>query len=571
MEAAPPLRQDLQVTPLQDAEGVIYYDVRDPHTGGALRLYDFEWLVASRCDGRMTFAELARFTQEQLGYDATPEELQVYVQRLQQLGLLGGAPAEPAPSPSAEVAPALPPPPVTTAAEPGPEEVPLERRATLLLSPVSTAPASPVELPSDPAAGPVPAEAAVPRITLPPAAAAPVAPAESVSADEGEYAATVPDLPAMAAAPTGSAAAEQAPAAAVEVRSEAPEQEKEPTGELPQAEKTARPVEADEEFDQIEGQSRAGKWIAVLVIVLAVVVIIYFLMGLQGPALGVRVLRVQPHAVVRSLSAPAVVHRGEAQVLKLEAGGLLSSVVSEGAEVSAGMVLAVLQEHARREKEITELKERIIYYQRRRDAARDRGDAALEREAQIKIRDKEQRLALAEAELKKTQLVADRAGKVKKVLVSAGEMITPGSDVLELADRAPGAELRLPAEEAQGIKIGQELQLAAATPLSAHVTALTQQGGATTIHLELPDAAAVEEGQKLQVLRGRVQNVIEVPSTALQGDTVFVVNQGRAARRRIKVLEKEGANVLVEGLGGGDQVIVSNLDDLRDGQAVKAL
>src|SRR5579883_3373832 len=82
----PRLRHDLRVTPLQDADGVSYYDVSDPGTGGVLRLYDFEWLVAERIDGQHGLDELVRWTREVLGIDVSAEDLRTYVGRLGALG-----------------------------------------------------------------------------------------------------------------------------------------------------------------------------------------------------------------------------------------------------------------------------------------------------------------------------------------------------------------------------------------------------------------------------------------------------------------------------------------------------
>ena len=47
----PRLRSDLRSEPVEDAQGVLYFDVSDPKNGGVLRLFDFEWLLALKFDG----------------------------------------------------------------------------------------------------------------------------------------------------------------------------------------------------------------------------------------------------------------------------------------------------------------------------------------------------------------------------------------------------------------------------------------------------------------------------------------------------------------------------------------
>ena len=87
------LRADLQSAEVVDADGVLYYDVTDPRTGGVLRLFDYEWLIAQKLDGQRGFDELARWTEEQFGFAASRDDLQVYAERLQQLGVVEGTPA----------------------------------------------------------------------------------------------------------------------------------------------------------------------------------------------------------------------------------------------------------------------------------------------------------------------------------------------------------------------------------------------------------------------------------------------------------------------------------------------
>jgi hypothetical protein len=88
MTTSPRLRADLQALPVEDADGVLYYDVSDPKTGTVLRLFDFEWLLAQRLDGRKSLDELVSFTEAELGFSTSRADLEVYAEKLQQLGLI---------------------------------------------------------------------------------------------------------------------------------------------------------------------------------------------------------------------------------------------------------------------------------------------------------------------------------------------------------------------------------------------------------------------------------------------------------------------------------------------------
>jgi RND family efflux transporter MFP subunit len=670
--ATPRLRQDLVVTPLQDADGIAYYDVSDPRTGGILRLYDFEWLVAEQLDGRRSLEDLARWAQDHLGLSATSEDLSVYVQRLAVLGLfdtvasaLPVTPQAHAPLPlpeavpaavsepvrfvpvrtpeaaAAPVAPAAPPTPPAAPPEREAEAQPPrddqrsaplreERRATLMMPTV--APGSTAA----PAAAPAPEpEPPLPRIELPvtvsppemptltpiaptPLSERPTAPLQAVAAGAepevltGPAAAPQETAPQEAGAEAGlgfprikereQASGPEASTAplpevsgpgigpSIDIRIDTVSGEpKSPASETPAqvaAEAIPRatvPQErvkqaAEDELEETPGTSRAGRWIALLVVLLALAGVVYFLLGLngkQGPSVGVRVQRAQPQDVNRTLSATAVLQRGAGTVLKMEVGGVLASVVSEGAEVSAGMSLAALEAQPRLQKDLTEVRERLAHYQRRRDVAKEKGDESAEREAQSKIREKEERLAKLEADLKKTQLLSPRAGKVTRVMAHAGDLVAPGSEVVEIADRFLSAELRLPAAEAKELKEGQELILqgAGGASVTGRIAEIRESGSEAIVRSELAgEAPDFKPGAELKVVRGRLRDVVELPASALlAGDAVYVVSAGQAMRHKVTVLEKQGAKVLVSGLGPGDEVIVGSPSELREGQPVRVL
>jgi membrane fusion protein (multidrug efflux system) len=91
-----------------------------------------------------------------------------------------------------------------------------------------------------------------------------------------------------------------------------------------------------------------------------------------------------------------------------------------------------------------------------------------------------------------------------------------------------------------------------------------------------PDRALVD-GQlvEVEVEAEKPVEKIVVPQTALLADQagtyVFVVEDGKAAVRRIKPAGESGSNTVIEeGLAEGEQVIVEGLQAIRPGQAVQA-
>jgi membrane fusion protein (multidrug efflux system) len=74
---------------------------------------------------------------------------------------------------------------------------------------------------------------------------------------------------------------------------------------------------------------------------------------------------------------------------------------------------------------------------------------------------------------------------------------------------------------------------------------------------------------------GQPEEQIVVPQAALVADQkgiyVFVIEDGKAAIRRVKVSGESGPNaVIAEGLKGGEQVIVEGIQSVRPGTAVQA-
>jgi len=105
MSVTPKLRSDLTATPLEE-EGVKYFDVNDPRSGARMRLFDFEWQLASQLNGARAFGELASWAQDRLGITPTADDIETYAARLAELGFFDGyAPAaQPAAPQAAEQA-----------------------------------------------------------------------------------------------------------------------------------------------------------------------------------------------------------------------------------------------------------------------------------------------------------------------------------------------------------------------------------------------------------------------------------------------------------------------------------
>ena len=515
--STPRIRSDLQATPAEEG-GIKYFDVSDPKSGSRMRMYDFEWLIAERMDGRRPFDEVASWARERLGIAPSASDLEEYARRLKELGFFDLTPAEEAPVRAAPTAPTMmreaPAMPSSSgngagkAAADVDEEIPtLVAEAPLMGAGRSTAPA-----------------ATAPTMAMP------------VTSERPAVAAPVPDKPQPAKTPPAKVGSGTDRSKAI--------------------------------VDEAGSRSSAGSIIGI-VLVLAVVggIVAYVkLMGGTGAA-HVTTVVATPREVVRLYDGAATVKKSEGQTLAFGEAGKVSDVVAAGTEAKAGMPLATLDSYAKIEKDLADVKDRAAYYEKQLAAAKAKGEEEAAKADDAKVAEKKKLLAELEARAAKVRLVAPGPGTVGQVLVTAGADVKAGAPVVKLADKRNLVDFKLPAADAATMKPGAAVTLQAASggaPIAGRVANV--DGG--TVSVELADDAAAKPGDSLRLVKARVSNVVPVPTAALVGgDTVFVLAEGTVHARKVTVVDKTPTEVLVgSGLQRGDQVVSSGAETLKDGE-----
>src|SRR5688572_17145506 len=89
MSSNPSFRTDLVAQPVSDA-GQRFVDVTDPDSGKTYRFYEVEYSLACAMDGRRNVDELADWALDELGLQASREELESVIDTLSDLGYLEG-------------------------------------------------------------------------------------------------------------------------------------------------------------------------------------------------------------------------------------------------------------------------------------------------------------------------------------------------------------------------------------------------------------------------------------------------------------------------------------------------
>jgi membrane fusion protein, heavy metal efflux system len=174
-------------------------------------------------------------------------------------------------------------------------------------------------------------------------------------------------------------------------------------------------------------------------------------------------------------------------------------------------------------------------------------------------------------------LRAPWAGRVAEVAVSPGQSVAPGTALARLvrlrpvwldvalrpedAVRATGAVAGLSLRRPSG---GEAIVLPApAVRLVSHAPEVDPRTATVAVLLEL-DRSATElplgSVVEAEVLLGAEKKGIVIPATALVDDAgipvVYVQTEGESfARREVKVVARQGATAVVEGLGHGERLV----------------
>ena len=87
-----------------------------------------------------------------------------------------------------------------------------------------------------------------------------------------------------------------------------------------------------------------------------------------------------------------------------------------------------------------------------------------------------------------------------------------------------------------------------------------------------PDNLMYGETGEMNIILGRKENALIIPTRALQVDQVLIVDDGVVEQRTVKVGFKRLDFVeILDGLNGGEQVIVADQDTFHPGQRVRAV
>ncbi|WP_036260754.1 efflux RND transporter periplasmic adaptor subunit [Methylocapsa aurea] len=205
-------------------------------------------------------------------------------------------------------------------------------------------------------------------------------------------------------------------------------------------------------------------------------------------------------------------------------------------------------------------------------------------------------LDAAKINLHYTEIMAPISGLIGRTSVTKGNVVGPDSGVLTsivsqdpmyvVAPVSQREFLRLQADERRSVGASVQVNLrfsdGSKYPYPGKINfvdvSVDRATDAVTVRATMPNPdGKLIDGQLVRVtVQGeKPKEKVVIPQAALiadqQGPYVFVVEDGKAVVRRLKLNGESGSNSVVEsGLEGGEQVIVEGLEGLRPGAPVLA-
>jgi RND family efflux transporter MFP subunit len=286
---------------------------------------------------------------------------------------------------------------------------------------------------------------------------------------------------------------------------------------------------------------------------------------------------VEPVRLAR-LASPA---EGPVQNLKAREGDRVKAgdaLLSIGRKEAADAWLASAREEARKEAEELRRVEQLVEKGALPGEQLDRAKSTYERARA--------QLVKAEENTGDYQVTVPWDGVVSRVLVTDGNYVSPRAPLVEIFDPASLViSVAVPEADAAAVRQG----IVAAVSLDAFrgkeykgkisriYPDLDRRTRTRTVEVELAEDIALVPGMfaRVAVPMETVADAVTVPDSAVlttpQGGRVaFVVNDGKAALRRVKTgLEAGGRLQIVEGIRPGEQAIVAGHETLKDGSPVR--
>lgn len=313
--------------------------------------------------------------------------------------------------------------------------------------------------------------------------------------------------------------------------------------------------------------------------------------GAATPSVRVTVVQVTPQRLAEKIVATGSLRAEEGVELQAEiTGKIVAMGFKEGAQVQRGDLLVKLNDadlkaeltRAVFRRDLAEIKERRLAKLLESQSVRQEDyDIAV---SDLNVQRAE--VALVEATVNKTEIRAPFDGVVGLRFVSEGAFVNAASRIATLQSLGRvKVDFSVPEKYGPRIKNGTTISFTVAgldRKFRGEVYASDPRIDPATRTLLLRAICPNNDGQLLpgtfasvELTLSEINDAILVPSVAVVPGVsekyVFVIKEGKAVRKTVQVGTRTETSVqVIDGLQLGDVVIISGIQQLRDGLAVKA-
>jgi len=317
--------------------------------------------------------------------------------------------------------------------------------------------------------------------------------------------------------------------------------------------------------------------------------------GKAGPsggfAVAVETATVTAGPVREEVSAVGTSRSNESVVVRPEISGRISQIeFDEGKPVRKGQLLVALDDSvyaAELQQAKANLALQSSNYERTVELARDNFVSANAKDQALNnLRVAEASLALAQARLAKTRILAPFSGIVGIRQVSVGDYVKEGQDLATLEDISSlKVDFRIPELYLTSLERGQSVEIQTdafpgrtyAAVLDAIDPLVDQNGRSLLLRARLKNTdGALRPGMfvRTRLIIAERPNALTIPEEALvpvgSSQYVFRVRDGKAERVKVETgVRRAGRVEIVAGLAAGDIVVTAGQIKLRDGVAVR--
>jgi len=310
----------------------------------------------------------------------------------------------------------------------------------------------------------------------------------------------------------------------------------------------------------------------------------------SGALMTVEATKVTRQALPQMITAVGSLRSDESVTLRPEVAGRVDAILfKEGQNVSKGMTLVRL-DPAINKAEVQQAKANLVLAKSKYDRAvelsqRNFISGQAKDEAENNLRVAESAVALVEARLAKTEIKAPFSGVIGLRVVSVGDYVKEGADMVNLESIDPlKVDFRVPETYMRQVQPGQTLTVTLdALPgksFDGKVLAVNPlvdaAGRAVVIRAIVRNAdTSLRPGMftRVNLITKDAKDALVIPEQAIvpQGDEQFVfkIVDGKVARVKIDIGQRRDGKVeVLKGLDFNDLVVTAGQLKLRDGMSV---